>query len=88
MKSQPEKQIIAIHILPNISKSRGNQILKFDQLIEYNMTKNFLEKSYKKCGRETISRLFSKKSKFSISLVQWSKLLHSLYGKLMTIEIF
>ena len=88
MTSQPEKQIIAVHILPNISKSRGNQTLKFDQLIEYNMTKNFLEKLYKKCGRETISRLFSKKSKFSISLVQWSKLLHSLYGKLMTIEIF
>ena len=28
---------IAIHILPNISRSRGNQATKFGQLIEYNM---------------------------------------------------
>ena len=39
MTSQPQKQTVAIHILPNISRSKGNQAMKFDQLIEYNMKK-------------------------------------------------
>ena len=34
-----------IHILPNISKSKGNQTMNFGQLIEYSMRKNLLEKS-------------------------------------------
>ena len=42
---QPGKQIIAMHILPNISKSKGNQTMKVCQLIEYRMRKNFLERS-------------------------------------------
>ena len=33
--SQPGLQTIAIHILPNISQSKGNQTMKFGQLIEY-----------------------------------------------------
>ena len=44
--------------------------MKFGQLIEYNVRKIFLEKSYKKCGRETIPRPFSKKSKLNNSLDQ------------------
>ena len=36
MVSQPGKQIITIDILPNISQSKGNQIIKFGQLIECN----------------------------------------------------
>ena len=35
MTSQPGLQISAIHILPNISQSKGNQTMKFGQLIEY-----------------------------------------------------
>ena len=54
MTSQTEKQTIAIHILPNISRSRGSQTMKFRQLIEYNIRNIFLEKSYPKLGRETI----------------------------------
>ena len=42
---QPGRQIIAMHILPNISKSKGNQTMKVGQLIEYRMRKNFLERS-------------------------------------------
>ena len=61
MTSQPEKQTISIHILPNISRSKGNQTIKFVQLIKYNMRKIFLENSYTKCGGETIPRSFSKK---------------------------
>ena len=34
--SQAGKQIITIPILRNISRSKGNQIMKFGKLIEYN----------------------------------------------------
>ena len=40
-------KIITIHILPNISRSKGNQTMKFAQLTWYNMknhTKNVVEK--------------------------------------------
>ena len=43
MTSQPCKQTIAIHILPNISRSKGNQTMKFDQLREHNMRNIFVE---------------------------------------------
>ena len=36
-------QTTVIHILPNISRSKGNQTIKFGQLIECNMRKVFLE---------------------------------------------
>ena len=48
MTSQSWKQTIAIHILPNISRSKGNQTMIFAQLIEYNMRNIFLKKSYTK----------------------------------------
>ena len=51
MTLQPGKQIIGIHILPNISRNKDNQTMKFGQLIEYNTKNIFLEKSYIKCGR-------------------------------------
>ena len=56
-----------MHILPNMSRSKDNQTMKFGQLIEYNMRNIFVEKSYTKCGGETIPRPLSKKSKLSIS---------------------
>ena len=34
-----------MYILPNILRSKRNQTVKFGQLIEYNMTNIFLEKS-------------------------------------------
>ena len=57
-------------MFPNISRSKGNQTMKFDQLIEYNMRNIFIEKSYTKCAGETIPRPLSKKSKLGISLDQ------------------
>ena len=45
MASQPDLQTIAIHILLNISQSKGNQTMKFGQLIEYNKINIFLQKS-------------------------------------------
>ena len=44
MTSQPGLQTIAIHILSNISQSKGNQTMKFGQLIEYNKRNIFLQK--------------------------------------------
>ena len=61
MMPQPGQQTIVIHILPDISRSKGNQAMKFGQLIEYNMKNIFLEKSYAKCGGETNSKPFSGK---------------------------
>ena len=43
-----------MHILTSISKSKGNQTMKFVQLIECNMRNIFLENSYTKCCGETI----------------------------------
>ena len=70
MASQPGEQTIAIHILRNISRSKGNQTIKCGQLVEYNITKISLEKSYTKYGGETIPGPFSKKLRLSISLDQ------------------
>ena len=72
---QTGKQIITRHMLPNISRSKGNQAIKSGRLIEYNMRNNFLENLYTKCGGETSPRPFSKQSKLSISLEQQSKVL-------------
>ena len=53
MTLQPAKQTFAIHIVPH--KNHGNQTMKyFGQLIESNVRNIFLEKSYRKCGGETI----------------------------------
>ena len=56
MTSQPGLQTIAIHILPTISQSKGNQTMKFGQLIEYNRGIIFLQKLGGKGGRKTSSR--------------------------------
>ena len=67
MPSQTGTQLIIIHILPNISRSKGNQTIKFRQLIEYNMrniihTKNMVQK--------LVLDPFSGKLKLTISLDQ------------------
>ena len=50
LTSQSGQQTIAIHVLPNISKSKDNQTMEFGQLIDYNMRDIFLQKSYTKWG--------------------------------------
>ena len=60
MTSQTGKQIITIHIMPNISRSKDNEVMRFGQLIEHYLFQN----TYRKGGRETSSRrlfCFSKK---------------------------
>ena len=48
MTSQPGLQTIAIYILPKISQSKGNQTMKFGQLIEYNKRNFFSSKIMRK----------------------------------------
>ena len=74
-------------MLCNISSSKGNQTIKFCQLIKYNIRNIFLRKPYTKCGAEAIPRPHSKKSKsldHSLSKVLYS--LFFLYDKLSTIK--
>ena len=58
-----------MHIFPNILRNKGNQTIKFGQIIEFNMKSIFLEKLYTKNDAETIPIFFSKvfKSLKSIS---------------------
>ena len=70
MASQARKQTIAIHILPNISRSKGNQTMKFGQWIDFNKRNIFHEKLCRKYGGETIPRPFPKNWKLSISIDQ------------------
>ena len=67
MTWQPGNQKITVHILPNISRNKGNQKLKFGESIEYNMKNIILEKSCIEYGEKTSPTLFYKKSKQHIS---------------------
>ena len=78
-------------LLTDVWRIKGNQTMKFDQLIDYNVRNIFLEKSYTKCDRETSPRHFSEKLKLSISLDQEWKVSYSLfllYAQLKAIEIY
>ena len=50
--SQTGKQIITKHILPNISRGKGNQAKKLGQLKKYNVRNIFLQKS---CINEAVT---------------------------------
>ena len=77
MTSQPEagRQIIALHILRNISKNKRNLAKKFGQSIERKKRNIFLQKLYAKCAGENVPRTFFRKWKLSILLDQLSKVL-------------
>ena len=40
---------MTVHTLPSISRSKGNQAMKFDRFIKGNMGDNFLQKLGAKC---------------------------------------
>ena len=46
MVTQPSLQTVTIDILPNISRSKGNQAMKHGQLIKCNKRNIFFQKSY------------------------------------------
>ena len=47
MTSKPRCQTITIHILPNISRIKDSQAMKFGQAVEYNKINIFQETSSK-----------------------------------------
>ena len=53
MTSQTGQQMITIHMLPSISRSKGNQTMKFGKIMGYDIRNIFLEKSYAKCVGES-----------------------------------
>ena len=55
--SQPQKQAVAIHVFPNISRSKGNQIMKFGHLAEYNMREKHF--SWKIIQKNVVEKLFA-----------------------------
>ena len=77
MTSHTGQQVIAIHILSNILRSKGNLTMKVDQLIKYKIRNIFLEKSNIKCGGDANPRTV--KSKLSTSLDQQSESLFLMY---------
>ena len=52
--------------LPNISRSKGNQAMKFGRLIEYNMRNIFLEKIIHKTWWRSWSQTLLSKLKISL----------------------
>ena len=68
--SQPDKEIITMHILPNTSRSKGNERMKFGQLIGYNKRNIFLQKSCKNEAGRLFPDLFLlfKKALFEVKV--------------------
>ena len=58
MALQPCLQTTAIHILLNISQSKGDQTMKFGQLIEYNKRNIFLKNYAENEARRLVPNLF------------------------------
>ena len=90
--SQPGKQTITMHILPNISRSKGNKAIEFRRLIKYNIRNFFVLKNLtQNVVEKLIPETLFENSKLSISLYQYSKVLFflvSLYAKLSAIKIY
>ena len=58
MTSEPGQQTIVVRILPNISRSKGNQTMKFGQLIEYNTRNIFLKNHLQNVVEKLVPDLF------------------------------
>ena len=67
-----------MHILQNISGSKGNKAIKFGQLIEYNMRNIVLEKSYLKYNEELYPDPFLKKQNWAYLWIKF-KVLYGLF---------
>ena len=61
MMSQNGQQIIATHILPNISRSNDNQTMTFGQLMEYNI-RFFLKNHTRNAVAKLVPDPFTKKT--------------------------
>ena len=87
MMSLPGNQTIAIQILPNISRSKGNQTTKLCQLIQCNMRIIFA----KNHTQNVVEKLFPEPFlKLSVSWINSQKFytVFLLYAKLKAVEIY
>ena len=75
-------------MLPNISRTKGNQTMKVGQLIKDNTRNIFLEKSYTNCGGETSPRPFVETQKFSMPLDHQSEMLYGLFLFYVQVEVY
>ena len=66
MASQLGKQTIAIHKLSNIARGKGNQEMKFGELIKYNIINIFLENHTQNVVEKLFPDPFPKKSKIEV----------------------
>ena len=78
MTSKTGKQIITIHILPNISRSKGNKIMKFGQFINVTWKIPFSKNYMQNVVENLVPDLLLKNQLFTISLDQQSEILSSL----------
>ena len=60
MTSKPVSQTIAICVLTDISRTKGNQTTKFGQLTEYNMKTIFLKSHTENVAEKLFSDSFLK----------------------------
>ena len=56
MTPKSGQETVTIHIFSNISRCKGNQAMKFDQVMEYNKRNIFLQKPCNKLAKEASSR--------------------------------
>ena len=68
------QKIIKIPLLPNISRSIGNQVLKFGHLIKCNVRNIFLQKSCRKSGWRLVPDIFVILKSFIQGKIKWSAL--------------
>ena len=64
--AQPGKQTIAVHILLNISWSKGDQTMDFGQLIEYNNRNIFFKNHAESEAGKFQTSLFSKETLYKV----------------------
>ena len=65
MTSQTGTQKITVNVLPGISKSKGNQKMKFGKLKEYNARNIFFQISCRNlAGRLVLGLFFFRKKRF------------------------
>ena len=88
MTSQTGQTIIKIHTLLNFSKSIDNQVMKFGQLIEYNMRNTFLQKWYTKWGGEDPFTKIQKWAYFWINDLKCYKVYSSWMTKSRSTKIY
>ena len=58
MTTQHRYQSVTIQILPNISRSKGNETMEFGQLIDYDKRNIFFRRSFKNEARWLVPDLF------------------------------